>query len=678
MPYDLNPITIQAGCSPTTENTAQSTPHYLLADKVRFVNGFPQKIGGWTSLTLNGIYGINGVPRNIFSYTLNGNIYYLVGTHTNLYLITGQTLFNATPVVTDLETYNNVLATNYATLGSNPMATVDGSNLITVTDAAHKFREGDIITFSGATTFAGLSSGDLNGAKSVGTVTTNTYQFYSATAANATTSGGGASVVRASRVVSVTQANDYREGDNIVVDHVGSNVGGIANTSIQGIRVVRNVTTSSYDIVADATATSSASTAGGQYRIYPEIPDGTENPTTGSGYGMGLYGAGLYGVSKTASSPTDPSIWSFDRFGNLVIATQGNQTGLYSWNSSAGTLPELVANAPTAINYAFVSDNICVTLGASATPNRIKWSDQGNLTTWTATDDTNQAGEDDIEGAGEFLSHVALRGLNLLFTTEAVYSFRYIRRPFIWETKQIDSNSGLLARNARVAVNGVAYWMGRHNFYQYRGGNVEPMGSNSGPESTLKDYVFKNLNSANAGKSFAWYNREYNEIWFHYPSASAIECDSVARYNVLERTWVMDTANRSAAEYPSVLSTFPYMANTGGTVYQHERGNDADGVALPWSITTPFFFTGTKDTVYLGGVYQDNELTSGTMDITINTKRYPNQIEGSSTYTIDTGDANLIYRKSARYWQYVVGGTGLDQFWRGGAWQELVKKGSKR
>jgi hypothetical protein len=677
MPYNLNPIIIQAGCSPTTENTAQNTPHYLFADKIRFCNNVPEKIGGWTSLSLSGIYGINGTPRNIFSYTLGGTIYYLVGTHSNLYLITDQNLFNATPVVTAIENYNNVLATNYGTLGSDPYSTTLGSNIITVTDTAHPFRDGDVLTFSGATTFSGLSSGDLNGSKSISDVTTNTYSYYSENTATGTASGGGASVIRASRIISVTQTNDYREGDNVMVDNVASDVGGITVAQIEGIRVARNVTTSSYDIEASGTATSSVSSAGGNYDIYPEIADGVENPTTGQGYGMGQYGIGLYGVSKTASSPTEPSIWSFDRFGNLVIATQGNQTGLYSWNSSSTTLPALVANAPTQINYAFVSDNICVTLGDSNVPNRIKWCDQGDLETWTATS-TNQAGEDDIEGAGEFKSHLSLRGINLLFTNESVYSFRYIRRPFIWETKLVDSNSGLIARNARVAVNGIAYWMGKHNFYMYRGGNVEPIPSNSGPESTLKDYVFKNINRANASKSFAWYNREFNEIWFHYPCLNSTECDIIARYNVLDRTWVMDTMNRSAAEYPSVLSSFPYVANTTGTIYLHERGNDDDTVSMPWTLTTPFFFTGTKETAYLGGIYQDNTMTSGTIDVTINTKRYPNQTAGTSTYNVDTGDANLIYRKSARYWQYSVSGDSLGQFWRGGSWQELVKGGSKR
>jgi hypothetical protein len=49
---------------------------------VRFNNGVPEPIGGWTSF----VTGLSGVPRNIFVWTSNsGNIQYAVGTTTKLY-----------------------------------------------------------------------------------------------------------------------------------------------------------------------------------------------------------------------------------------------------------------------------------------------------------------------------------------------------------------------------------------------------------------------------------------------------------------------------------------------------------------------------------------------------------------------------------------------------------------
>jgi hypothetical protein len=194
----------------------------------------------------------------------------------------------------------------------------------------------------------------------------------------------------------------------------------------------------------------------------------------------------------------------------------------------------------------------------------------------------------------------------------------------------------------------------------------------------MKEYVFDNIDVNNALKSFAWFNSQFNEIWWHYPSQGAQECDRVVRYNVIDRTWVPDTMQRNAGEYPSVLGAFPYLVNEDAAVYQHENGTDADGAVLPFSLTTPFFSTESKQTALLGGVYQDNSINTGNINLTVNTKRYPNQTANSSTYPITTANANLIYRKSARYWQYTVSGATLGQFWRSGNWMELIKGSGKR
>ena len=77
-------------------------------------------------------------------------------------------------------------------------------------------------------------------------------------------------------------------------------------------------------------------------------------------------------------------------------------------------------------------------------------------------------------------------------------------------------------------------------------------------------------------------------------------------------------------------------------------------------------------------MYQDNTISTGNISLTVNTKRYPNQTADSSTYPITTANANLIYRKSARYWQYTVSGDTLGQSWRSGSWMELIKGSGKR
>jgi len=256
---------------------------------------------------------------------------------------------------------------------------------------------------------------------------------------------------------------------------------------------------------------------------------------------------------------------------------------VYTWDGDVAGAPTLVSNAPTDVNYAFVSDNTLVTLGSGA-ENRIKASDQGDITQWTGSS-TNAVFTDDIEGAGRLLSHAPVDDYNLIFSENQTIKFRRIQSDFIWSIEVIDQNIGIIAPMARVTVGGVPYWMGVNNFYRFRGGQVEVVPSNSQKESTILRYVFDNLNYGQKSKCFAWHNKLYNEVWFHYPSASSNECDRVARVGLNDFHWVTDTWDRTAAEYPFTETHEPRLANQG-ILYRHEVGDDADGSALAWSITT--------------------------------------------------------------------------------------------
>ena len=49
----LRPIEVVAGVQPDTDRTATSTQHYVASDKIRFVDGVPEKIGGFVPMTFD-------------------------------------------------------------------------------------------------------------------------------------------------------------------------------------------------------------------------------------------------------------------------------------------------------------------------------------------------------------------------------------------------------------------------------------------------------------------------------------------------------------------------------------------------------------------------------------------------------------------------------------------------
>ena len=211
------------------------------------------------------------------------------------------------------------------------------------------------------------------------------------------------------------------------------------------------------------------------------------------------------------------------------------------------------------------------------------------------------------------------------------------------------------------------------------GFNAEIIPSNSTRQTTIKKFVFENLNEAQSDKIFCWYNDRFEEIWWHYPSGTSNEPDKIARLNIKDFTWVPDTLDRTAAEYTNALLQFHRLIDVGGVIHRHENGANDDGSALTWSLTGPFQGWGT-DVVRLGAVIPDSIQLSN-ITLTVNAKQYPqsSDVSTSSTFTITpTLERTTPMNINARYSQYTLGGSTLLQTWRGGAWLQEIQRSSRR
>lgn len=620
---------------------------------------------------------IDGVARSLFSGSFNGRFQAMIGTHTQLYSLVLNTLTNISPLQTTTTAIANSLATDYGTLGNNPFSTTNGSTTITVTDANASFYQvNDRVTFSGATATGGVAAGTLNATHFIRSIGSGTYTIRVSSAATSTATGGGAAVVRATGRIRVTAAAHGQDDGDRVKIAAAATTGGVLNTEINAEHIIRNVAAGTFDIMTTGTATSSVTGGGGASTTYQkQIADGLQNEIAGQGYGLGLYGVGLYGVPKVSSTLRGyPRIWFFDRYGDYVIATPGNQGGVYQWDLDTTVAPVAVTNAPSAVNYAFVSDNVLVTFGAGAVENKIFASDQGNITQWTASS-TNSVFEDNVEGAGRLISHLPVFGQNLIFSETRTYSMRFIGRPLVWEIQLKEPSIGIIAPLARVSAGGAGYWMGLDNFYMWRGGDVQVIPANGESQCTCLNYVFDDLNYGQKSKIFAWYNREFNEVWWHYPSAGSQECNRVVRVNLKDFTWSIDTFDRTAAEAPDLVLGYPRLIGEG-VIYQHETGTDADGDAMSWELRSNLRSSG-RDNAVITGIIPDS-IQQGNISVQIKGKLFPQsqRYTYSPTYTVTPTTERVPTTVSARFWQYVFSGSAVGQSWIMGMWQEYVQRGA--
>lgn len=651
---------------------------------MRWVNGYPEKIGGWEQANFYRDETVNGVVRSIYSMEILGRPHLLIGTNTRLYDVNGGQLVNITPIQPDSVAAANSLSTSYDTLANNPFTMTNGSNLVVINDVdAPLYKIGDTITISGVGgAVRGIPAAQLNASHVIRSMTPTSYSIRVATSATSSGTGGGASVIRSSGLLVLNStAHGLNEGDRVEISGA-ADTGGILAAEINNQFVIRNVSANEFSFMTAGTATSAVTASGGASTEYfPQLEAGSIDEVALQGYGAGLYGVGLYGTALPSNSgKVYPRIWFMDRYGDSLIATPGDGSMVYSWNGAVAEAPVPVANAPEDVNYAFVSDNILVTFGANGVENRIAASDQNNITNWTSSS-LNQVFRDDIEGAGRLLTHVPIKGSNLIFTDSQTYTFRKISlEAGVWEIKLIDPNVGIIAPMARVSVRGIAYWMGENNFYMYRGGNVEIIPSNDPAvaQSTCLRYVFDNINNSQKYKTFAWYNPDFDEMWIHYPSASSNECDRIVRVNLTTFVWTIDVMDRTAAEYPSIGASYPRLSNLAGSIFYHEIGNDENGSPMSWELRTSVFTLGKKTGVLQSFVPDSNQ--TGSINVTVRSKLWPRSTAYTfnKTYTVSESTQEIQCKIDGRYWEYLLSGSEIDQTFKMGVWQEEVQEGSDK
>ena len=157
-------------------------------DKVRFRQGYPEKIGGWTR---HGSNTFTGVCRSLHQWISLAFVKYTgLGTNVKFMVETGQNYYDITPLRTTV------------TLGANPITTANTSTSVTVAHTAHGATLGSYVTLSGVSgTINNVPASDLNKEHAITEIVdADSYKVVVATTANGNGAGGGSSVVAAYQI----------------------------------------------------------------------------------------------------------------------------------------------------------------------------------------------------------------------------------------------------------------------------------------------------------------------------------------------------------------------------------------------------------------------------------------------------------------------------------------------
>ena len=562
------------------ENTRYTTEGgWYECDKVRFRQGNPEAIGGWTRVSPN---TFNGVCRSLWNWiTLSGANLMGVGTNTKFYIESGGYYYDITPLRTTV------------TINNNPFA-LTASTTVTVTDTAHGATTGSFVTFSGAVDIGGsgtnVTAAVLNQEFQLTVVDANTYTITISVVPNATaiagSPGGGASVVAAYQL---------NAGPEFQLPLVGWGAGawgagpwGVGTPDTLSLQIWNQI---NY----------------GQNLLFGPRGSGiyywdanTSLTTRGA-----LLSADGGGVTFTSASPTVVTATTVFTEGaalqfNAVTMPTGvsaattyyvtNVDGLtFNIADSAGTLINagstgtdvyisLIVDVPTVVNTFTVSDTSrfviafgCNDYGDSTlNPMLIRWSNQDDLYNWTPNA-TNQAGSIQVSHGSEIITTVQTRQEIVVFTDSAVYSMQYLGPPYVWQTQLLGDNISIVGPNAAVIASGIVYWMGVDKFYAYDG-RVQTLNCD------LRRYIFNDFNQDQNQQVFCGTNEGFNEVWWFYCSANSTQVDKYVIYNYAERAWSYGTMARTAW-VDSGLRAYPVAATLDRNLVNHEDGIDDNTTA---------------------------------------------------------------------------------------------------
>jgi len=459
------------------ENTRYTTEGgWYECDKIRFRQGNPEIIGGWTRIT-PGTY--LGVCRSLWNWeTLGGNNLIGVGTNLKFYIVQGGVYYDITPI----------RATS--TINNNPFA-LTASTTVTVTDTNHGCVTGDFVTFSGAVDIGSagtnVTAAVLNQQYQVTVLTANTYTITISVTPNATaiagSPGGGASVVAAYQV---------NVGPAIPAPLVGWGAGswgqlgttwGNSGTSTTALRLWNQINYGQDLLYGPRTsgiyywnATDGVNTRGVLLNsLGGTVTFTNASPTVVTSTVPYTEGAALQfsggSLPSGITAATTYYVYNVEGLTFNLLDVSGAEVNTAA--SGSGTV-SLIVDVPTIQNNLVVSDTSrfiialgCNDYGESAIdPMLIRWSNQDDPYNWTPNA-TNQAGSVRLSHGSEIVTAIQTRQEVVVITDSALYSLQYLGPPYVWSSQLLGDNISIISPNAIAIGSGIVYWMGVDKFYTY-------------------------------------------------------------------------------------------------------------------------------------------------------------------------------------------------------------------
>jgi len=279
----------------------------------------------------------------------------------------------------------------------------------------------------------------------------------------------------------------------------------------------------------------------------------------------------------------DDSLWSLDTFGQFLVGVLAPADGKLRVWELEGTMEEAapggesIDGAPTDNRAVVVTpERFVFLLGAGGIARRIVWADQERIG-GVRTDDTSvwdltggTAGEFTLTTSGRLLAGMRTPRETLLWTDVDMWSAIYVGGELLYSFEKRGSSCGLISPNSYAGVGDGAIWMSDAGFFSY-------FGSTMPIPCEVHESVFSEINRQFKKNIVCFHNSQFGEVWWYYPALSAENPNRYVCYNYREKHWTLGQMERTACTDRGGYE-YPVAATEDGTVYEHEKGDDRQGL----------------------------------------------------------------------------------------------------
>jgi len=627
---------------------------------IRFKGGLIQTYGGWVSFGS----AIPSTVRDLHAWQdIQGIDHIGVGATQNLIVVTAGSNNDITP---------QTFTTNF-TLS---FSISSGLQAVTVNDPGSGAAIYNAVYFNTPVAIGNLL---INGAYQIFSVlSTGSYQIVSSVPASTTIAASGILPVFFSTANSPIVTVDLP--NNNFQSIIGLTQQFIAPTTLDGLTIQGPYTITSvidsteFTITAttQASATSSATMNSSLVQALYYVTGGPAG--TGTPFGAGAYGSGLFGgiggtTPATQGNPISADDWSLDNWGENLLACPSNGP-IYVWSPESGfSNGQVIATAPFFNGGIFVSmpQQILVAwrsvLSTGVQDNLVvRWSDNLDYTNWTVSNQT-AAGSFHIPTGSIIKGGMQAPNYGLIWTDIDVWIMQYVGGTVIFNFTRAGTGCGLIGQHGAGVLAGSVFWCGTNNFFTITANGVQAI------PCSVWDYIFQNLNLANAHKIRCAPNSVFNEIGWFFPSINVTENDSYVKYNIAENSWDYGNLIRTAWIDVSVLGN-PIASDSGGVLYQHETGETTTGTGAPSFRSGWWALTEGNDLAFVDYIIPDfrfnlfSEVSDAQITITFYSADYPGAtpiVHGP--YLVDATTEFLTPRIRGRLMSVLIQSNNAE-FWR--------------